>query len=93
MELRQYPSYVGTHTPRTRLRFMTVGAVRLALHHRGGWLEVLRTGPLPRYAPHLGRAKRAGRMGCGCGMTYWPGHTTICELTTLGLVRWQGYTP
>ena len=57
MDLRPYPSYAGTYTPRTRLRFMTVGAVRLALHHRGGRLEVLRTGRLPRYAPHLGKGE------------------------------------
>lgn len=35
------------------MKFSTVSAVRLALHHRGGWLETIRDSELPEYAPHL----------------------------------------
>ena len=54
---RVYSLYGGDPVPRTRMKFRTVSAVRLALHHRGGWLETIRDTELPEYAPHLSQSE------------------------------------
>lgn len=45
------------------MAFKTVKAVRIALHHRGGFLETIRDTELPEYIPQLSMDEPRGIHG------------------------------